>query len=78
MREKAEIFEMVMDNHQGGSGKPIVRWLMVDIPNETLLDKIINEVTKKVKSAELNAVWGGGRQCGGTINVLKVEVSPLV
>ena len=74
---KAEIFEMAMDNYQGGSGKPIVRCLMVDIPNETPLDEIINEVTEKVKSTELNTVWGGGRQCGGTINVLKVEILPL-
>jgi hypothetical protein len=50
---------------------------MVDIPNETPLDEIINEVTEKVKSTELNTVWGGGRQCGGTINVLKVEILPL-
>jgi hypothetical protein len=75
---KAEIFEIAMDNYQGGSGKPIVRCLMVDLPNDTPLDEIINKVTEKVRDVELNTVWGSGTQCGGTINVLKVEILPLV
>jgi len=76
---KVKIFEIVMDNYQGGSGKPIVRSLMVDISNETPINEIINEVHEKVRNIELNSVWGGGKQCGGgELRVLGVEILPLV
>ena len=46
MKEKVDFIEMIWDNYQGASGKPIQRSILIDIPATTLLGEIENYTLK--------------------------------
>jgi len=73
---KATIVEILQDNHQGGSGLPIKRDLMIEIKDSTQLINTEEEVFKKVIKQSSNTVWGSSFDKNPHLKLIKIEILP--
>ncbi len=74
---KVKCIEIIWDNYQGGSGKPITRTVLITLPNDTMLIDVESEV--------MNALHNKGIK--GTFNpeniypydrLIKIEIIPVI
>ena len=49
MKVKVEIIEMIWDNYQGGSGKPITREMLIEIDPLTIITDIEGVIIGKLQ-----------------------------
>ena len=50
MKVKVEFIEMIWDNYQGGSGKPITREMLIDIDSTTIIADIEGVIIDKLNN----------------------------
>ena len=75
---KAKFIEMVWDNYQGSSGKPITRSLLVELANDTKLEDIENKVLDILTMKGIKGTYNPGEKNYPYNRLLGVELLPVV
>ena len=68
---------MVWDNYQGGSGKPITRSLLIELPKDTKLEDIENKVLETLTNKGIRGTYNNDKQFPYD-RLLGVELLPVV
>jgi len=55
MKVKVEFIEMIWDNYQGGSGKPITREMLIEINPLTIISDIEGTIIDKLQEKEIRS-----------------------
>jgi len=76
MKIKATVVEILQDNYQGGSGLPIKRDIMVNIPDDTIAINILDATYVNVREKRLNKMWGDGLKNTPYLSIISVEILP--
>jgi hypothetical protein len=74
---KAKFIEMIWDNYQGASGKPIVRSLLIDLPNEIRLDEIEEEVLLILFARGIKGTYNSSEKSFPCDGLLNIQILPL-
>ena len=74
---KVKFIEMIWDNYQGASGKPIVRSLLIDLPNETRLDDIEEKVLSILSARGIKGTYDSSDKGFPYDRLLNVQILPL-
>jgi len=78
MKLIATTVEILQDNYQGGSGLPIQRNIMVEIPDDTIAVNIENATYTRIREKALNNQWGGSLKDNLYLTIVKIEILPMV
>ena len=76
MKIKTTVVEILQDNYQGGSGLPVKRELMVEIPNDIIAVNVYDSVYTRVKEKRLNKMWGNALKNTPYISIISIEILP--
>lgn len=75
---KAKFIEIIWDNYQAGSGKPITRSVLIELDDETKLCDIENEVLKSLTSKCIKGTYCPADKEFPYDRLLKVELLPTL
>ena len=74
---KVKFIEMIWDNYQGASGKPIVRSLLIELPNDTRLDEIEDKVLLILSARGIRGTYDPSEKTFPYDRLLSVHILPL-
>jgi hypothetical protein len=74
---KVKFIEMIWDNYQGASGKPIVRNLLIELPNDTRLDEIEDKVLVILSTRGIMVTYDSSEKSYPYDRLLSVQILPL-
>ena len=72
MKVKAEFIEMIWDNYQGASGKPITRSVLMEIPDATPILNVEDRVVDTLKNNGIRSTYDprdAGYHPGGLLSI---------
>lgn len=75
---KAKFIEIVWDNYQGGSGTPIVRETLIDIPDETAISMVESKVVDILSSKGIKGTLHNNEKSYPYDRLIKVEMMPVL
>ena len=73
---KVKCIEMIWDNYQAASGKPIVRNLLIDLPHETQLCQIENLVINSLTKKGIKGTYNSMEKIYPYDRLLSIEILP--
>lgn len=74
---KVKFIEMLWDNYQGGSGKPITRSMLLQIPSETKVWDIENIALKALTDNGIKATYDNEKNYP-YCKLIKIEIIPTI
>jgi len=78
MKVKVDFIEMIWDNYQGSSGKPITRSMFVEIPNATILSDIENFVVMTLSNNGIRATYEASEKVYPYNGIISITILPTI
>jgi len=75
---KVKFIEMIWDNYQGASGKPIVRSVFADLPNDIRLDEIEYRVLEILTIKGIKRTYNPMEKSYPYDGIMSIEILPII
>jgi len=75
---KVKFIEIIWDNYQGGSGKPIIRDILIELADNTQLSDIESKVIDVLTIKGIQGTYNEGLKTYPYDRLLGVELLPLL